>query len=233
MHHADCYTINGQPPRGRTWTGPYVKICSPSLGPLDQWAVERTGSPIRRCGTCQPPSTATAADTTGRKGRLRVAGTIMSSSWPGQPPVAGRQEPEDQSGYRRAPGLPHSTAGVPAARHMESDAARPGFQSAICRTVGLRVALGVCFIAVKGDWGPGSRCVLGSRHGEITAAQHASALGPAGPATAYATPPGWYSSTARAAWAAATARPSSCHSPANMAAAGIPGYSRPGHLLPC
>lgn len=55
VHRAGCYTINGQPPRGRTWTGPYIKICSTLLDSLDSWALERTGSTIRRCGTCQPP----------------------------------------------------------------------------------------------------------------------------------------------------------------------------------
>ena len=71
MHEAGCYTINGQPPRGRTWTGPYVKICSTSLGQLDGWALQRTGSPVRRCGVCAPPGTVAAATATGRKGRHR------------------------------------------------------------------------------------------------------------------------------------------------------------------
>jgi hypothetical protein len=30
MHRADCHTINGRPARGRTWTGPYIKVCSAS-----------------------------------------------------------------------------------------------------------------------------------------------------------------------------------------------------------
>jgi hypothetical protein len=72
MHHADCYTINGQPPRGRTWTGPYIKICATSISSLDQWAVARTGSSIRRCGTCQPPAPALTAKATRRKGKHRL-----------------------------------------------------------------------------------------------------------------------------------------------------------------
>lgn len=48
MHRADCCTINGQPPRGRTWTEPYIKICSPSLDVLGQWAAKQPGSPIQR-----------------------------------------------------------------------------------------------------------------------------------------------------------------------------------------
>jgi hypothetical protein len=71
MHQASCYTINGQPPRGRTWTGPYVKICSTSLGQLSGWALERIGSPIRPCGVWEPPSTATTANPAGLKGRHR------------------------------------------------------------------------------------------------------------------------------------------------------------------
>ncbi len=31
LHHAGCYTIRGEPARGRTWTGPYIKVCSPSI----------------------------------------------------------------------------------------------------------------------------------------------------------------------------------------------------------
>ncbi len=71
MHHAHCYTINGEPPRGRTWTGPYVKICSTSLGELDRWVLEQTGSGVRPCGVCQPPSPPEAAPATRGKGRHR------------------------------------------------------------------------------------------------------------------------------------------------------------------
>lgn len=56
LHRAACHTVTGTPPRGRTWTGPYVKVCSLDLGTLDNWATARTGAPIRRCGTCQPPA---------------------------------------------------------------------------------------------------------------------------------------------------------------------------------
>ena len=54
VHHADCRTITGTPPRGRTWTGPYVKACSLSLPELDAWALTHARSAITRCGTCQP-----------------------------------------------------------------------------------------------------------------------------------------------------------------------------------
>jgi hypothetical protein len=54
MHRADCQTITGTPPRGRTWTGAYVKACSASLPELGAWALARARSAISRCGTCQP-----------------------------------------------------------------------------------------------------------------------------------------------------------------------------------
>jgi hypothetical protein len=41
VHEAGCRTITGTPPRGRTWTGPYVKACSTSLTELDAWALSR------------------------------------------------------------------------------------------------------------------------------------------------------------------------------------------------
>jgi hypothetical protein len=54
VHEAACRTITGTPPRGRTWTGPYVKVCSASLTELDAWALLHTESAITRCGICQP-----------------------------------------------------------------------------------------------------------------------------------------------------------------------------------
>jgi hypothetical protein len=54
VHEAACRTITGTPPRGRTWTGPYVKACSPSLTELGAWALSHAESAITRCGICQP-----------------------------------------------------------------------------------------------------------------------------------------------------------------------------------
>ena len=54
VHEAGCRTITGTPPRGRTWTGPYVKACSPSLTELDAWALSHARSAVTRCGICQP-----------------------------------------------------------------------------------------------------------------------------------------------------------------------------------
>ena len=56
LHRAACHTVTGTPPRGRTWTGPYIKVCSLDLGSLDDWATRRTRAPIKRCGTCHPPA---------------------------------------------------------------------------------------------------------------------------------------------------------------------------------
>ena len=55
VHEAACRTITGTPPRGRTWTGPYVKACSASLTQLDAWALSAIAkSAITRCGICRP-----------------------------------------------------------------------------------------------------------------------------------------------------------------------------------
>ncbi len=54
IHEADCQTITGTPPRGRTWTGSYIKACSSSLAELDAWALTHARSTVTRCGTCQP-----------------------------------------------------------------------------------------------------------------------------------------------------------------------------------
>jgi hypothetical protein len=54
VHHADCRTISGKNPRGRVWTGPYVKVCAERLDELERWAIDQVGEPIRRCGTCHP-----------------------------------------------------------------------------------------------------------------------------------------------------------------------------------
>jgi hypothetical protein len=55
LHRADCRTINGEPTHGATWTTAYIKICSTDVAALDAWAVKNIGTPIARCGTCQPP----------------------------------------------------------------------------------------------------------------------------------------------------------------------------------
>lgn len=50
LHWADCRTINGTQ---SIWTtGNYVKVCSPSLPPLEQWATEATGGQLEECEKC-------------------------------------------------------------------------------------------------------------------------------------------------------------------------------------
>jgi hypothetical protein len=56
LHHGACRTITGEPTRGTTWTGPYIKICSAELSHADAWAISYTGTTSVRCGTCKPPS---------------------------------------------------------------------------------------------------------------------------------------------------------------------------------
>jgi hypothetical protein len=55
LHRTTCRTVSGVNPRRGPWTGAYVKACSADLASLDAWALEHVGSPITRCGTCQPP----------------------------------------------------------------------------------------------------------------------------------------------------------------------------------
>jgi hypothetical protein len=54
VHSAACRTITGNPPRGATWTGEYIKVCAVELSELDSWATDHVGNTITRCRTCQP-----------------------------------------------------------------------------------------------------------------------------------------------------------------------------------
>lgn len=56
VHHANCYTINGQPTRGGTWTRPYIKVCAMSSRQLWDWARIHLGAEVVPCGRCQPPA---------------------------------------------------------------------------------------------------------------------------------------------------------------------------------
>jgi hypothetical protein len=99
LHHASCRTIGGQPPAGRTWTGPYLKVCSDAAGVLDEWALEHVGASITRCGTCRPSGsglhgaakvTSSAATTPPPKpARRAVRGqaTEIGGPWPDRPVV--------------------------------------------------------------------------------------------------------------------------------------------------
>lgn len=90
MHHAGCWTISGQNPRGGAWTGPYVKVCAEDLAEVEQWAMVHVGKPIPRCGTChtapravRPRSTMpTERTATGplAQGRYEVRGPAVDSA---------------------------------------------------------------------------------------------------------------------------------------------------------
>jgi hypothetical protein len=99
LHHASCRTIGGQPPAGRTWTGPYLKVCADAAGVLDEWALEHAGAIITRCGTCQPSGsglhgaakvTSSAATTPPPKPARHVVrgqATEIGGPWPDRPVV--------------------------------------------------------------------------------------------------------------------------------------------------
>jgi hypothetical protein len=52
LHRARCGTITSRPP----FTDSYMKVCSPTPGPLDAWALQRNSTPAQRCGICHPPA---------------------------------------------------------------------------------------------------------------------------------------------------------------------------------
>jgi hypothetical protein len=54
LHGASCRTITGEPARGSAWTDEYIKLCSPSVQELDDWAKRQVGTQVQRCGICQP-----------------------------------------------------------------------------------------------------------------------------------------------------------------------------------
>lgn len=54
LHRATCWTINGTPARGRTWTGPYIKVCSQHRGTLADWAEATLGGELDPCPLCGP-----------------------------------------------------------------------------------------------------------------------------------------------------------------------------------
>jgi hypothetical protein len=58
LHHAGCSTISPERLSRGVATHHYVKVCANLLGELDEWAVNQTGSPITRCGTCHPATAA-------------------------------------------------------------------------------------------------------------------------------------------------------------------------------
>jgi hypothetical protein len=55
LHRASCGTIRGKPARGDRWTtGDFIKVCSETRAPLDQWARQYVGGELKPCGLCHP-----------------------------------------------------------------------------------------------------------------------------------------------------------------------------------
>ena len=52
LHRASCRDISGENPRRESWTGPYIKLCSPDVAAFDQFAAVRARVPIDRCLAC-------------------------------------------------------------------------------------------------------------------------------------------------------------------------------------
>ena len=50
LHWADCYTITGS--RSPWTTGDFVKVCSPTLSALEEWAEDAVGGELQKCEKC-------------------------------------------------------------------------------------------------------------------------------------------------------------------------------------
>jgi hypothetical protein len=55
LHLASCGRINGTPPRGSTWTNPYIKVCAADRAAIEGWALRLTSAPVSPCGWCSRP----------------------------------------------------------------------------------------------------------------------------------------------------------------------------------
>jgi hypothetical protein len=87
VHHAGCWTISGQNPRGGALTGSYVKVCAERLAELEQWASDQVGKTIPRCGTCHSAGDAVRPASTART--ERAAAGLPEGRFEVRPPVAG------------------------------------------------------------------------------------------------------------------------------------------------
>ena len=54
LHSATCFTLNGSPTRGSTWTSTYAKTCGDTVAELAAWALRETSGRLQSCGRCQP-----------------------------------------------------------------------------------------------------------------------------------------------------------------------------------
>lgn len=54
LHRASCGRIRGTPPRGSTWTSPYIKVCANERADIEWWAADVAGGAVTVCGWCHP-----------------------------------------------------------------------------------------------------------------------------------------------------------------------------------
>jgi hypothetical protein len=61
LHRATCKSISRTPPEPIRWTtGDYIKVCSPNILKLEQWARDATSGTLSPCGLCRPLASALA-----------------------------------------------------------------------------------------------------------------------------------------------------------------------------
>jgi hypothetical protein len=54
LHRATCAFISGTPSNGRSWTGPYIKVCALDALNLAAWTQRGTGATPQACAVCRP-----------------------------------------------------------------------------------------------------------------------------------------------------------------------------------
>lgn len=52
LHSARCWTINGEPSRGRYWTKDFIKICARDQREIDEWVERRFHAIAKLCRFC-------------------------------------------------------------------------------------------------------------------------------------------------------------------------------------
>ena len=52
LHRVSCGRISGTPPRGSTWTTPYVKVCAEDRAAIEAWVLKLTSAEVSPCRWC-------------------------------------------------------------------------------------------------------------------------------------------------------------------------------------
>lgn len=52
LHRAFCSRISGTPPRGATWTSPFMKVCAEDRSALEAWAAAEASGTVSPCAWC-------------------------------------------------------------------------------------------------------------------------------------------------------------------------------------